>query len=140
MLTTELTKEAMIGLCAGVDCAFPPAPGEVPPAAGLTALLTGAGPASEGEAGDDGAALLGCPPPLTEPPCSGAVVIVLADPAITVETKADSIVLAGIEPAPFVPACGEVGGVVRDSEVVVALAAHAALELAAAAEADELDK
>jgi hypothetical protein len=68
------------------------------------------------------------------------VVIVQVDWVLTVETKADWTVLAGIEPAPFVPACGDVGGVVRDSEVAVALAALAALALAAAAEADELDK
>lgn len=67
--------------------------------------------------------------------------MVLEDPETTVETKAHKAVLEGKEPAPLVPACGDVGGVVRDNEVVVALAALAALALAAAAatEADELD-
>ncbi|ROV96526.1 hypothetical protein VMCG_07791 [Cytospora schulzeri] len=75
--------------------------------------------------------------------CPGAVVMVLEGPDITVETKPDCTVLAGNAPAPFVPACGDVGGVVGDNEVVVALAALAALALAAAAaatEAEELDK
>lgn len=73
--------------------------------------------------------------------CCGAVVIVLEDPKAVVETKADRTVLEGKEPVPLVPTCGEVGGVVGETEVILALAALAKLALLAEEiEADELDR
>lgn len=137
-LTTELrngTRPGEVeGLAEGLGIGVaPPAPGAVPPAAGLTT----AGAPDD----DDGAGMAGCPPLLLSLACCGAVVITIEGSGATVETKADMTVLDGNAPAPLVPACGKVGGAVGDTKVVLALEAPAKLALrAAATDADELDK